>query len=112
MTRQEVVRDAIFDALSERVDALERYAADLRRTLNDMRRAEFRTARSAPVPPDDLRSRRLRAGLSQREAARKAGLSRGQVCDLESGRRAGVRSLPVYLAMLERVENSPLTATI
>jgi len=45
------------------------------------------TASTIPTDPDTLRTLRKRYGLSQYEVARRSGLSRSFISDMEAGRR-------------------------
>ena len=83
-------------------------AAQTRFTVPPRRRPEAR----APLPPDDsapngeeLRARREGVGISQRDLAAAAGLSRGLIAEVERGRRRHVLTrlrISETLASLER----------
>lgn len=64
-------------------------------------------AGETPLTPDELRRRRVGAGLSQRELAVAAGLSRGLLGEMEAGRRRGsVGSWALLVAVLNEKERA------
>ena len=79
--------------LADDVSPTDDAAADDETGLADAAGARDDEASGLSITPAGLRDWRLRLGLSQAEAARIAGVSRGLLAEAERGKRAGERTL-------------------
>lgn len=66
--------------------------------------------RSRAKQPKDVRGLRKTAGLSQAELARRAGLSRSLICEIESGRRGLTASSRIRIAEVLDVQPETFAA--
>ena len=108
VTAEDLAREAEARAAAEERRAAQSTQAPVRWTVPPRRRPE----RREPLPPDDaapngdeLKQRREGIGISQRDLAAAAGLTRGLVAEVERGRRKNVLTrlrISETLASLER----------